>query len=266
MSLLRIGLRAWLILPALLAVLFLANRPAFASLLFYLTPMISNFAPAGREASQAFQVVNTSKEQSAAIELYMAKREMAVDGSETYRLEEAENDFLIYPPQTFLKPGEAQTVRVTWLGDPNPSKELAYRIIAQQVPLDTDTRSTNAGGRQLSITTLVRYAGSVYITPEGSTPDVVLESAVHQKGKAGVDELAITFHNQGTAHALLQGVTLTITPVGQENKALTLTPENLKSINGENILAESKRRFVIPWPTGLPIGDVKVTFDYKGGL
>jgi fimbrial chaperone protein len=262
MNLSKVGFRTGLVLSVLLATSFLAVRPALASLLFYLAPMIANLAPAGKEASQAFEVVNTSKDRSVAIELYMAKREMAIDGSETYSAEEAEDDFLLYPPQTFLKPGEGQTVRVTWLGDPNPAKELAYRLIAQQVPLDTDTQSTNVRGREINLTTLVRYAGSVYITPQGATPDLVLESAVYQKGTTG-DELLVTFHNRGTAHTLLQDLTLTIAPVGQADKAITLKPEQLKGINNENILADSKRQFIIPYPNGLPIGNLNVTFDYK---
>lgn len=263
MSLSKVGFRTGLVLSALLATLLVSVRPTLASLLFYLSPMISNLAPAGRDASQAFEVVNTSPEQPVAVELYVAKREIAIDGSETYKPEEAEDDFLIYPPQTYLKPGEAQTVRVTWLGDPQPAKELAYRLIAQQVPLDTDTRSTSVQGREINLTTLVRYAGAIYITPEGATPDVVLESAVYQKGKTGEDELLVTFHNQGTAHTLLKNLTLTIAAAGQPEKTISLTPEQLKGISDENILAQSKRQFVIPYPQSLPIGEVNVTFDYK---
>lgn len=265
MSLTKVGFRAGLMLSALLASSVLTARPTFASLLFYLNPMIANLAPAGRESSQAFEVANASQEQPVAVELYMAKREIAIDGSETYIPEEAENDFLIYPPQTYLKPGEAQTVRITWLGDPNPPQELAYRLIAQQVPLDTDTQSTNIQGREVNVTTLVRYAGSVYITPEGATPNVTLDNVVHQKSETGEDELVITFHNQGTAHTLLNDLTLGITPANptKNSPTITLTPEMLIGISGENILAQSKRQFRLPYPEELPVGDVDVTFDFN---
>ena len=262
----KTGWHKWLILPSLLIISLLASQPSLASFLFYLNPMIGKLSPVGKDASSAFQVVNTSQEQSVAVELYLAKREVGIDGEETYVRETAEENFLLYPPQTFLKPGEAQTVRVTWVGEPNPSHELAYRLIAEQVPLDTTPQPSNANNRQMNITTLVRYGGSIYITPKDAVPNVVLESAVHQKDKGGSARLVLTFNNLGTAHTLLQNLTLTIVSQEQPGKSVRLRPTELPGISGENILAHHKRRFIIPWPSELPVGAVDVTFEHQGRL
>ena len=266
MKLIKLNLSRWLILPSFLVISLLASQPSLASLLFYLSPMIGNLSPVGKDASKAFQVVNTSQEQSVAVELYLAKREVGIDGTETYVRETAEEDFLLYPPQTFLKPGEAQTVRVSWVGEPDPSHELAYRLIAEQVPLDTNPQPSNVNNRQVNITTLVRYGGSIYITPEDAVANVVLESAVHKTGKGESDRLVLTFHNLGTAHALLQNLTLTIVSQEQPGKSVQLKPADLPGVSGENILAHHQRRFTIPWPSELPVGSVDVTFEHQGRL
>jgi len=42
-----------------------------------------------------------------------------------------------------------------------------------------------------------------------------------------------------------------------------LSEAQLAGLDGENILADSQRRFVMPWPQGLPVGEVhaQLTFD-----
>jgi fimbrial chaperone protein len=227
--------------------------------------MVTSVAPVGRASSQAFRVVNTSTEQPVAVELYMAKRDVAPDGTETWNREVGEENFLLYPPQTILQPGEEQVVRVTWLGEAKPDYELAYRLIAEQVPVDfaPEPEPTIVEGRQIRINSLVRYAGSVYITPENVAPDVVIESAEYQQDEQGNDLLVLTFYNQGTAHTLLENLTLTLTPVGQPDQAVTLSPEELSKINRTNILAQHRRRFVLPWHPDLPVGEVEVSFDYQ---
>ena len=266
MKLIKLNLSKWLILPSFIVMFLLTSQASLASLLFYLTPMMGNLSPAGKNASKAFQVVNASQDKSVAVELYLAKREVGIDGKETYAIAKAEEDFLLYPPQTFLQPGEAQTVRVSWVGNPDPSYELAYRLIVEQVPLETNPQPSNVNNRQINITTLVRYGGSIYITPKDAVPNVVLESAVHQKGEGGSDQLVLTLNNKGTAHTLLQNLTLTIVSQEQPGKSVQLAPADLPGLSGENILAHHQRRFIIPWPPELPVGGVDVTFEHQGRL
>ncbi|MGA0198247.1 MAG: hypothetical protein ACO3NK_03830 [Prochlorotrichaceae cyanobacterium] len=66
-------------------------------------------------------------------------------------------------------------------------------------------------------------------------------------------------HNQGTASTILRNLTLILRSGGQQ---VTLSPADLKGISGERILAQHKRQFVMPWPAGLPQGDVSVEFTF----
>jgi fimbrial chaperone protein len=95
--------------------------------------------------------------------------------------------------------------------------------------------------------------------PKGAKADVALESAAPQADAAGKRQIELIFNNRGTAHSILSDLRLKIQAGG---KTVEVGPEALKNVAGENILAGQKRRFVLPWPEGLPDGPVQVTFDY----
>lgn len=267
MKLLNFNWQKTLFLTILLIVSLGINQPVFASFLFYLTPMVSAFTPVGRNSSQTFRVVNTSEDQPVAVELYLVKREVSDDGNEIYNRENAEDNFLIYPPQTLLQPGEEQTVRVTWLGETELDHELSYRLIAEQVPIDFNSQSNiTVEQNSINLITLVRYAGSIYIRPEEIYSKIIVESAKYQRGENGEDQLSLTLFNQGTSHTLLDNPTLTITSVADPNQTVTLTSAQLETIDHTNILAQTNRNFILPFPQNLPRGEVNVTFHYDETL
>jgi len=230
-----------------------AIQPALA---FKLLPISRTFKPAGREATQSYQVVN-DKQERLAVEVSMVKRQMDLAGNETYRA--ADDDFLIYPAQILLEPGQMQTVRVTWLGDPNPKQELAYRLVAEQLPIDFGKSQQSPSKPVGQIKLLMRYLGSVYIRPENIKPNVVLKTVEPQGSQDKQQQLALTLHNQGSAHATLKNVKLNLKVAGS---AMTLRPEQLQGMNNAVILAGNQRRFVIPWPQNLPVGPVTATLDF----
>lgn len=225
---------------------------------FKLSPMEMSFEPTGRGARGVFQVENDSDE-PVTVEVSMAQRVMDLDGNDSTVPEE--ESFSVYPPLIVLGPKKSQAVRVRWLGNPKPKTELAYRIIAEQLPVSL---TVEAPGARINL--VIRYIGSVYIAPKGVKPDVVVESVSAEKGKDGERKLVIALHNRGTAHTLLDNLELDVLAGGKEGLDKTsvhLKPEELKGMAFENILAGHKRRFVLPWPTGLGDGplDLKFKFD-----
>src|SRR5947209_1744831 len=100
---------------------------------FSLAPITMEFAPSGRGANRAFQVENPS-DQTVAVQISMLSRAVDLDGQE--RNAPAEDDFIVYPSQVLLKPQQVQTVRVQWVGQARPDKELTYRILAEELPID----------------------------------------------------------------------------------------------------------------------------------
>ncbi|MEY3329657.1 MAG: hypothetical protein RLZZ115_2540 [Cyanobacteriota bacterium] len=239
-------------------ILFIILSGISPALAFKLEPISRVFEPAGAGATQSYQVINDSAEQIA-VELSIAERKISLEGQET--TESADDDFLVYPSQIVLPPQGVQSVRVTWLGNPNPEKELAYRIIAEQLPINLNNpEESQAETTSGAVKVMFRYMGSVYIRPKNAESNVVLNSISHEKGTDGNDRLVITFDNQGTRRAVLSELNLNLTSQGSQ---LTLKPEQLEGVNNGVILAGNQRRFSIPWPQQLPIGEVTGTFTFK---
>ncbi len=254
-----------IILPLVLGANLVSALPSSSQVeaTFLFSPMQSNFATSGQKATQSFLVTNTGKK-ATAIQIKMVKRQMDLDGKEINT--DADDDFILYPPQMLVKAGERQTVRVTWVGNASPPQELAYRIIAEQLPVDlTEIRQTQ-GNTTVAIKVLFQYMGSVYIVPPNVSPNLSLENAVCQveTSKDGKKEnkLQLTFANQGTAHTLLSNLRLNLAPVGKEANPIKLEAKQLTGVNGENMLAGSKRRFSLPCPAGLPNDKLSGTFEY----
>jgi len=226
------------------------------SLAFQIVPISRTFAPAGAGATQSYELVG-DKSETQAVEISVVKRDMDLDGKETYK--PADDDFLIYPPQIILKPGTSQTVRVTWVGDVTPAQELSYRLVAQQVPINLKKPEVSKPKPTTGkVEILLSYMGSLYIRPADLQPKVVLSSVTVQNAQ-GKPAIALILDNQGAARATLKTFSLNLTSGG---KTITLKPEQLKEINTHTILANHQRRFVFPYPAELPQGNVTATFEY----
>ncbi len=232
--------------------------PSWADATYQLSPSSLTLEPSGSRSTGSFQVRSTGDE-PVAIEIRVTERQMDLNGKETRP--DAEDDFVVYPPQILLQPGQVQTVRVTWLGEPNPTHELPFRLMAEQLSIAFDEPEAEVTTAVVRINALYNFVASLYVAPRGVSPNVVLESASHQNIN-GQDALVVQFHNQGTAHQLLTGLHLTLTPRAG-GQTVTLNPEQLQGVSGENLLAQNQRQFTVPWPAGLPVGPVTATFDLQ---
>lgn len=242
----------------LLAVLFLVLVRVNPAMAFQFKPMSQVFAPSGTNATRAYEVVN-DKEDRIAVEVTVVERHMTLDGEETYQ--PAEDDFLIYPSQMILEPGAIQVVRVSWLGDPNPAQELAFRLVAEQLPINLVDPSQSEPVRPVGqVQVLLRYMGSLFVRPTGAQAAVSIESVVSQPDAQGADAVAITLANTGNASASLRDLSLSLTAQGQ---SVTLSAEALQGIAGTTVLPGQSRRYVLPRPAALPQGPITATFDYR---
>lgn len=228
-------LREWNLGFVCLAIFF----QSAAARAFSLSPMSVSFEPVGKEATHSFVVDNNGNEKLA-IQITMAGRVIDATGAE--KNPDADDEFVVYPSQLVLKPNEKRTVRVTWAGNVKPERELSYRIIAEQLPVDTAKPDNK---NKIMIRMLLRYLGAVYITPKGATAKVVLSKAARVVEKS-LPKLALSIENTGTAHQIIKNAKLKITLPGKA--PVELNSDDLKPLLGQNILAGGVRRFLFPWP------------------
>lgn len=245
-------------LKLLLTILVLALVRVNPAMAFQFTPMSQVFAPSGTNATRSYEVVN-DEDDRIAVEVTVVERHMNLDGEENYQ--PAEDDFLIYPAQMILEPGATQVVRVSWLGDPEPAQELAFRLVAEQLPINLVDPSQPEPVRPVGqVQVLLRYMGSLFVRPAGVQADVHIESAMPQSNALGATDLAVTFANRGSASASLRDLSLSLTAQGQ---TVTLSPDQLKGITGTTVLPGQSRRYLFPWPANLLQGPVTADFNYR---
>ena len=114
-------------------------------------PMVFELASTGNKSAISLRI-NNNKSNPLTVEVVPSKISLDKFGKETRTL--AEDDFLIYPPQTLIKPGKTQVVKVKYVGDPTIDASQAYRISVKQVPVDLGLGDTTGVGLLLNFNTL----------------------------------------------------------------------------------------------------------------
>ena len=226
-------------LPFALSILLLANLPGRA---FTLIPISATLAPKGYGVATSFRVENESSNRIA-FQVSIVTRDMDEHGQETYL--PATNLFTVFPPQGIIAPGQNQNLRLVWKGPANLTNELAFRIIAEELPVAFAQES-----KESQIKLLVRYMGTVYVRPAKAKPLLQTVSLVKAADNSSTTNLyELTLLNSGNAHQGLKNPTLKITAApGQET---SLTNSQLNTVEGQNVLAHHTRRFSVALPADL---------------
>lgn len=154
---------------------------------FEVSPMRAELSPSGSGASTVVTVRNTLAE-PLAIEVYATDRAVAEDGEQTFTPNDS--DFLLFPPQAYIQPGESQAFRIQYIGDPAPATSRSYVVNVSQVPV---TQVEGAG-----VQVVYRFGVAIYVHPKGATPALSVEQAEAVDG--GV---AVKIRNQGDRVAFL---------------------------------------------------------------
>lgn len=197
---------------------------------FKFSPMSTSIGTAPSKNSTLFYLENDS-DQPIAVTASLLKREMNVEGVEANK--KIDGELIVYPSQLIIPPNEKRSVKVTWMGKTPPTAELAYRLVAEQLPIELDKNKK----QKASIKVLLRYVAALYVEAEDYSSEVTLK-------KLDVDEKNISFliSNSGKKHQVLANLTMKI--VGK--KDIELTSEELKGMTGENVLGSSERVFRFP--------------------
>lgn len=230
--------------------------PLSGSAAFDFAPIIVTLTPTGSGASASL-VVQNGDDNKLPVQFSIVHRDPDIEGKEVHKdTPDIEEMLQIYPAQLVLGPKERRTVRVTWVGDPKPKTELAFRMIAEELPfsLEEEKKYSKPVARVRFAT---KYVGSLYVRPAGVFSDVKV------RGEPSSDKepkLALEFQNVGTAHRVLQGIKLKLT-AAQGNAEYVVPDVELRRFNSENILAGKTRRYLLDWPKGFPVGPVKVALE-----
>lgn len=228
---------------------FLALAAAQAAA-FSFAPMTTSIASSGSSAVVTYTVANSSDQQTA-VAIKVATR--TVDSLGVEKNEPADKLFLIFPARVVLKPNSSQNIKVQYRGDPALASELAFRVIAEQLPVDFS--KSNVSG----VNILLTYIAALYVTPQNTAPKlkVGMVNGTQMEGRQG---LQVTVKNDGTKHALLYNPILRIFPASGM-APLEFTGDSLAGIDGQNLLARSERSFFVPWEAAVTGTSYEGAFD-----
>lgn len=224
-------------------------------------PSVLRFGTGGGDSSAFLRVTNRTT-QPAAIEIVINEFDRDLDGRGVLG-READDDFIIYPAQMILMPGEETSVQVRWIGTVVSNVERAFALTTREVsiPRKDQEKIESGAGMRVNINVLTNYDVRVYVTPRGAKPKVAVE-AISMGTQAEGALLEVTLANQGTAHHPLHDLSLVLMPLDSGGAALRKSPVTLaaRDVPGMNasLLAGGRRRLLIPWPAGLPTGPVRV--------
>lgn len=220
---------------------------------YRVVPLTIQLAPSGRDAQGSFRVINDG-DQPIAIQVSIANRQIAEDGTDSTT--PVGDEFVVFPPQMVLRPGQSQAVRVQYRGEANPTSELAYRIVTEQLPINLQRE--RAGGAQVAL--LLRYEGTLYVVPANAKAAIAVQEARAETGPDGQRRLSVLVANSGNKHAILGNLKVTVQGGGQ---SVVLEGEQATGMSGANILAGARRRFLVPLPATIPAGPVQVGLNFE---
>jgi P pilus assembly chaperone PapD len=133
-------------------------------------------------------------------------------------------------------------------------------VVAEQLPIpNPDGKKEKQETSQSNIKVLLRYMGALYVSQKNFKFNVNVKPLGFSEK---MHKLKLEVDNQGKLHKVIKNVTLKLK---QGKKTITLSGEKeLLGMFGENVLAQSKRYFYIPWPKQLSKkGNVTAEFSFN---
>lgn len=219
---------------------------------FKFSPMSTTLGIKDGNNSSLFYLENDS-EQPIAVQVSLLKREMNLAGAESNP--KISGEMILYPSQLIIPANEKRSVKVTWVGKEIPSKELAYRLVAEQLPIELEKNKN----KKASIKVLLKYVAALYVEAADFSSAIAVDNVVVSDKK-----VSIQVANTGLKHQVLSNLNLKFIDE-KTKKEIHFQAEELKGMSGENVLADSKRVFTFPQAgkfIGINSGDkVKISFD-----
>lgn len=213
---------------------------------FQLQPMSATIDPTAG-GTTSFEVRNTTNA-PIAVQMRATTRRILPDGTELN--DDASDQLQIFPSQLILRPAQVQTVRVRWLGDQTLLRERAFRLVAEQLPINLERSAEESS----SVRMMLRYRASLYVRPPGAARDVVVSDLFTEN-----DEVSFTIENRGTAHAFI-GEALAV--IGNDGEQTEIRAEEIETFTTINVLPGGSRRVSIP-QDAFPVVPDELSFRFE---
>lgn len=240
----------WLRLAILLGSMGLAG----AVIAMTVQPVVINLTTSGRTMTQTFTVENTFAN-PLPVEIRTQQLTLTQDGVQGTGTESS--DLLVFPAQAMIQPGQTQTFRVQYVGDPELAASRHYYVTVAQLPVQMPQG-------QSAIQILYNFQVLVSVSATGAQSAITVNSAAIERNAAGRPVPAITVTNAAVAHGYLSNGRLRIVQrdaSGREVFRRILPGPELQQTIGFGLIGSGQtRRVIIPVELPSSEGTVEAQF------
>lgn len=224
-------------LGSALAMAMLCAAPATAETV---QPVVLDLSTSGRGMSQTITVEN-SFNRPLPVELRV--EEVTFDEAGLHATGKDPGELLIFPPQAIIQPGQTQSFRVQYIGDPALARSKHYYVTVAQLPVQLPQG-------QSAIQILYNFQVLVSVSPSGAKPQLRITGSEVARDDKGRPVAAITLANDSPAHGYLSKGRLRIVErdrAGKEVFRRTFAgPEIQQTIGFGLVGAGQTRRVIVP--------------------
>ena len=232
-------------------------QPATATVVSAMTvqPVVINLQTSGRGMTQVITVENTFQN-PLPVELTVQELKLTEDGVALTGVDPG--DLLVFPPQALIQPGQTQTFRVQYVGDPDLAASKHYYVTVAQLPVKLPEGKS-------AIQILYNFQVLISIAPAGGKPAISVQSASVGRNADGKPVPQLMVSNASPAHGYLSDGRLRIVQkdaAGNEVFRRTLSgPEIQQTIGFGLIGANQQRRVTVPIELPSADGSVEASFS-----
>lgn len=221
-------------------------------------PVVVDLQTAGRDMSKIVTVENTFAT-PLPVELNIQELKLTEDGVSLTGKDPG--DLLVFPPQALIQPGQTQTFRVQYVGDPALAESKHYYITVAQLPVKLPE------GRS-AIQILYNFQVLISVSPGGAKPALRIAAAEVGRNSAGKPIPVVTVTNDAAAHGYLSNGRLRVIgkdASGKEVFRKTYSgPEIQQTIGFGLIGSHQTRRVNVPVELPADSGTVEATISPEG--
>lgn len=233
-----------------LAATTLLAMPASSVLAMTVQPVVIDLKTSGRDMSQVVTVENTFANP---LPVELTVQELTLTESGVSPTGKDPGDLLVFPPQALIEPGQTQSFRVQYVGDPTLAASKHYYITVAQLPVKLPEG-------QSAIQILYNFQVLASVAPAGMKPKLEVRSAEVGRDAQGKPVAIVTVANGSSAHGYLSANKLRLIErdtSGKEQFRRTMSGPEIQQTMGFGLIGGNQMRKVTV-PVELPLADGKV--------
>ncbi|HYD26482.1 fimbria/pilus periplasmic chaperone [Brevundimonas sp.] len=224
------------------------------SIAMSLSPVVIDLRPGGRAATQTIVVQNT-RDHPIPVEMRTEGIDLGLQGARGNGV--TTDDLLVFPAQAMIQPGQSQTFRVQYVGEPGLARSRHYYVTAAQLPVQL-------GREQTGVQVLYNLQVLVSVAPRVGEADLKVVEAGVGRDAEGRPAPVVTVSNSSPVHGYLSRGRLTVVQrdsSGRETLRREFSGPEIQQTVGYGLVGgEGTRIFTLPMALPAEGGTLEARF------